>query len=197
MTVRRLHRLIGMTMLLPFVGWAATGFVFFVKPGYGAAYESLPLRMYALDQAITIASRPEWREVRLMKTILGTHLLVRTDAGWSHLDPLTLQPAAAPTDEQMRALIGDAVATRAERYGNVARVSGNSAFTDTGARITLDWTRMTLQQRGRDTDRIDALYRVHYLQWTGSPIFDKILGFVGLAALVTLTVVGATLAFRR
>ena len=33
MTIRRVHRMIGVTMLLPFVGWAMTGFIFFVKPG--------------------------------------------------------------------------------------------------------------------------------------------------------------------
>jgi hypothetical protein len=54
-----------------------------------------------------------------------------------------------------------------------------------------------LSQRGRDTDRIDALYRIHYLQWTGSQAMDKVLGFLGLSLVVALTGLGARLAFRR
>jgi hypothetical protein len=197
MTVRRLHRAIGITMLLPFVGWALTGIIFFIKPGYGGAYEALTVRTYPLEEALAINPRLEWREIRLLRTILGAHLLVRTDSGWTHLDAHTLQPTPAPTEAQVRALIADAVAARQERYGTINRVNGNVAETDTGARVALDWTRMTLQQRGRDTDRIDGLYRVHYLQWTGWPTFDKVLGLLGLGSLIALTAFGATLAFRR
>lgn len=56
---------------------------------------------------------------------------------------------------------------------------------------------MSLQQRGSDTRRIDLLYRIHYLQWTGIKILDKVLGFTGLALVLTLTALGAWLAFRR
>lgn len=197
MTVRRLHRIIGIAMLLPFVGWAITGFIFFVKPGYADAYESLAVKTYPLEQPLTIAPRPEWRELRVVRTILGTHLLARTDSGWAHLDSATLRPAAPPDDAKMRTLMGDTLADNAARYGRVVSVQGTSVETDTGARVTLDWNRLQLQQRGRDTDRIDALYRVHYLQWTGVASVDRILGFVGLTLLLVLTAVGARLAFRR
>ena len=197
MTVRRLHRAIGIAMLLPLVGWALTGFVFFIKPGYGGAYESLAVKTYPLDEPMNIPPHPEWREVRLLKTIVGTHLLVRSDAGWSHLDARTLQPTAPPAEATIRALVADAIASRTERYGRVARITGNAVETDTGARITLDWTRLSLMQRGRDTDRIDALYRVHYLQWTGSAAIDKVLGFLGLTMVIALSLVGARLAIRR
>jgi hypothetical protein len=30
--------------------------------------------------------------------------------------------------------------------------------------VTFDWEGMSLRQPGRDTDRIDFLYRIHYLQ---------------------------------
>jgi hypothetical protein len=195
--IRRLHRAVGITMVLPFVGWAFTGFVFFIKPGYDRAYEALALRTYPLEQPLTISPRPEWREIRVLRTILGPHLLVRAEGGWTHLDANTLQPTPAPSEAQVRALITDAIATRRERYGTIDRLHDNVAETDTGTRITLDWPRMTLQQRGRDTSRIDALYRVHYLQWTGWPTFDKVLGLLGLGSLIALTAFGATLAFRR
>jgi hypothetical protein len=197
MTVRRLHRVIGVAMLLPFAGWAMTGFVFFVKPGYGGAYEALTIKTYPLEHAVTIAPRPDWREFRVLRTVLGTHLLVRTDAGWQHLRADTLQPAAAPDPSAVRTLIGDAFADNPARYGHVVAVRGATVETDTGARVTLDWNHLQLQQRGRDTDWIDALYRVHYLQWTSVPTLDKILGFTGLTLLLALTAFGATLAFRR
>ena len=197
MTVRGVHRIIGITMLLPFVGWAITGFIFFVKPGYGGAYESLSVKTYPLEQPLQIAPQPDWREFRVLKTILGVHVLVRTESGWQHLVPDTLAAAPPPTDAQIQTLVTDAFTTHADRYGRIRQVTGTSVETDTGARITLDWNRLSLAQRGRDTERIDALYRVHYLQWTGSPVIDKVLGFVGLTMIIVLTLLGARLAFRR
>jgi uncharacterized iron-regulated membrane protein len=44
MRVRNLHRIIGIALLLPFFGWAITGMVFFIKPGYAGAYEILTPR---------------------------------------------------------------------------------------------------------------------------------------------------------
>jgi hypothetical protein len=197
MTTRRVHRLIGIAMLLPFLGWTMTGFIFFIKPGYGAAYEALPVKTYPLDPAVTIVPRSDWREARMLKTILGTHLLVRTESGWQHLRPDTLDRAVSPSEEQVRAVVADALAARAERYGGVSRVDGTTVETSTGARVTLDWNRLSLSQRGRDTDRIDALYRIHYLQWTGVPSLDKVLGFMGLTLLLALSGLGARLAFWR
>ena len=46
-------------------------------------------------------------------------------------------------------------------------------------------------------DRIDALYRIHYLQWTGYKLVDRLVGLVGLLLLVTLAVLGVRLAFGR
>ena len=69
--------------------------------------------------------------------------------------------------------------------------------TDTGVEVTLDWNRVSLQQRGRDTDRIDRLYKVHYLQWTGVKSIDRVLGFVGLSLVLGLTVLGVRLALGR
>ena len=184
-------------MLLPLVGWAATGVVFFTKPGYGAAYDALAIRTYPIDSLIAARPDPAWREVRYLRTILGLHLLVRTGQGWSQLDPVTLQSAGPPPDEAIRRLIADAFTANPERYGHIVTLAGGAATTDTGALVSFDWNRMSLQQRGRDTDRIDLLYKVHYLQWTGQKTLDKIVGLAGLVMLVTLTVLGARLAFRR
>ena len=184
-------------MLLPLVAWAATGAVFFTKPGYGAAYDALTIRTYPLEGPIALRPDPAWREVRHLRTILGLHLLARTDKGWVHLDPITLQPAPRPRDEDVKRLMVDAFAGNPSRYGQIVSLDGGTATTDTGAVITFDWNRLSLQQRGRDTDRIDRLYKIHYLQWTGEKTVDKFLGLAGLVLLTALTILGARLAFRR
>ena len=56
--VRKFHRLVGLVMLLPLITWAATGAVFFIKPGYGAAYDALPIRTYPIEGSITVRPDP-------------------------------------------------------------------------------------------------------------------------------------------
>ena len=197
MTVRSLHRLIGLVMVLPFVGWAVTGAIFFLKPGYAGAYDQLHVREYALTSPVNVIPQPGWLEFRVMRTVLGDHLLVRTATGSQHLDPQTLQPRPAPTETELRTLLNDAISADAARYGHLANVYATTATTDTGVRIALSWTRMSLSQAGRDTDRIDGIYKVHYLQWTGVAAIDRVVGAVGLLLLVVLTIFGVTLAFRR
>lgn len=183
-------------MLLPLVGWAITGTVFFIKPGYAGAYDLLAVKTYPLDDSLPVRIQA-WREARLVKTILGTHLLARTDAGWRNLDPSTLRIVAAPAGDALRRLFEDAFTANPDRYGHVATQVDATAHTTTGVDVTLDWNRLALQQRGRDTDRIDALYRIHYLQWTGQKTLDKGVGLAGLLLLVTLTYLGTRLAFGR
>jgi hypothetical protein len=195
--VRKLHRLVGIVMLLPFAGWAVTGAVFFIKPGYGAAYDSLTVRTYPLENPVSVRPDPAWREVRYLRTILGPHLIVRTDKGWVQLNTATVQPAPAPADEDVKRLLTDAFTANPARYGQIVGMADGVATTDTGAVITFDWNRLSLQQRGRDTDRIDRLYKIHYLQWTGQRSVDKVLGLGGLTLLVVLSALGARLAFRR
>src|SRR6185295_16198060 len=79
MRIRRLHRIIGIVLLLPFLGWAITGLIFFIKPGYEGAYEVLSPKTYSLDRAISISPDPSWLEFRYFRTILGEHLIARTN----------------------------------------------------------------------------------------------------------------------
>jgi hypothetical protein len=197
MKIRALHRVIGIILLLPFFGWALTGLVFFTKPGYEGAYEVLSPKTYPLDHPLTINPDPTWLEFRYLKTVLGEHLLVRTGAGWSHLNPADGRPRSGPTEDEIRTLLKDAFTANPRRYGNISKVSGETASTDTGVEVTVDWKRLSLQQRGTDTDRIDLLYKVHYLQWTGVKIIDRVVGMTGIALVLALTVLGAWLAFKR
>jgi hypothetical protein len=197
MKTRSLHRTIGVIMFLPFIGWGITGAIFFLKPGYAGAYEPLQVKSYPLESAAAIQPDPSWLEARLLKTTLGGHLLVRTAEDWQHLDPQTLKPRPAPSEEQTRSLLNDAFSINPQRYGQILAVEGNSIKTDTGVQAKLNWERMTLSQRGRDTERIDFFYKIHYLQWTGIESVDKVLGGVGVALIFALSLLGAILFFRK
>jgi len=197
MKARKLHRVIGVILLLPFLGWAITGFVFFIKPGYAAAYEMLTPKTYALTGALPVNPDPMWLEFRYLRTVLGDHLLARTNKGWQNLSPTDKQPRAMPNETELAQLVQDAFSANPARYGNISRVSGSTVWTDTGIEVNIDWNRMSLQQKGKDTDRIDLLYRIHYLQWTGFKSVDKIVGFAGLVLVIALTTLGAWLAFKR
>jgi hypothetical protein len=195
MKTRKWHRRMGLVMLAPFIGWAITGSIFSLKPGYAGAYEILQPRTYRLANDISVKPDPRWLEFRYLKTILGDHLLVRTAEGWSQLNPSDLIPKNPPEEDEIRLLVEDAIANNTARYGHINHVTGNQVITDTGVRITVDWGRMSFQQRGPDTDRIDALYRIHYLQWTGVSAIDKVLGLLGIILVIALSALGVRLFF--
>jgi hypothetical protein len=182
-------------MLVPFFTWAITGLFFFIKPGYAGAYETLQAKTYPLDGEILVKPDSEWLEFRYLKTVLGTHLLAKTSGGWRHLDAATRSPKSSPDDEETRALVQDAMSANPQRYGNIISIAENKITTDTGVQITLDWNRLSLSQRGPDTDRIDLLYRIHYLQWTGLPALDRAIGFAGIALILILSALGLRLFF--
>lgn len=194
-TTRSLHRVIGLVMLLPFIGWALTGAFFFLKPGYAGAYEILQVKTYPIENNIALQPDPSWTEIRLIKTALGEHLLAKTAKGWINLDPQTRTPKPEPSADDLEALLVDAFSSNPGRYGKVVSISGRRATTDTGVQIQLDWNRLSLSQTGKDTDRIDALYKIHYLQWTGIAGVDKILGALGLVLVLGLSLLGARLFF--
>ena len=197
MRARTLHRVIGIVLLIPFVCWAVTGFIFFIKPGYTAAYEVLTPKLYPISNQLLISEDPKWLEVRYLRTILGDHLLVRTESGWMNLNPNDKRPRSAATDDETRKLVQDAFSINPQRYGRIVSVNGNTVTTDTGVIVTVDWNRMSLQQTGNDTKWIDSLYRIHYLQWTGIKSIDRVIGLTGITLVLVLTGLGACLAFRR
>lgn len=184
-------------MLLPLTGWAVTGAVFFLKPGYADAYDQVQVKTYPLEPNIAFQADPSWLEVRLVKTILGEHLLARTSNGWLHLDPRSTQPRPEPSTDELAALVTEAFSANPARYGKIAAIEGNNITTDTGIRVEMDWNRLALTQRGKDTDRIDLLYKIHYLQWTGVKSLDKVLGALGIILVLLLSALGARLFFNR
>lgn len=193
---RRLHRALGLLLTLPILLWAATGLLFHVKPGWEGAYAALAPVAQPMSGTLAIHPGADWIELRALRTSLGEHWLVRTPAGRLHLDSAG-KPFPRPPGERLAAWIDEALASDPERYGRVLAPDPDDAdgfVTTTGVHVGLDWESLRLSQRGPDTARIDALYRLHYLQWTGVPALDRPLALLGLAGLGALALLGLRLA---
>ena len=190
---KKLHRLIGFAVATPLLLWALTGIVFLIKPGYAGAYDQLSPQRYEIRDTIHLVPAKSWREIKLFRTVLGDHLIVNDGGIWRHLDPTTLLDRPPPSEKELKALIGDAMISDSERYGNIVNVQHGIVSTDTGVEITLDWSRMALGQSGRDTRLINTLYKIHYLQWLGEQKADKVLGVLGIFMLIALLATGLTL----
>jgi hypothetical protein len=194
---KKLHRLIGLAIAAPLLLWALTGIVFLVKPGYAGAYDQLSPKRYEIRDTVRFLPAKGWREIKLFRTVLGDHLIVNDGGSWRHLDPATLQDRPPPSEKELKALISDAMTSDSERYGKIINVQAGKVSTDTGVEITLDWSRVELAQRGRDTRLINTLYKIHYLQWLGEQKADKALGILGLLMLVTLLASGFIMYRKR
>lgn len=177
-------------MLTPLLGWAFTGAIFLTKPGYEGAYEKLPIKTYIIEHNPMVTIDSVWTEFRVIRSILGDHLLVKINGVMQQIDPVSLQPAPPPSDKQVRTLINDAITINPDRYGNLSSLQGLTAKTDTGIEIKLDWNRMTLHQRGWDRQLIETLYKIHYLQWTQWEMINKGFAIAGLLLLLALSIIG-------
>jgi hypothetical protein len=83
---RRIHRFLGWCLILPFFVWALTGLVFFIKPGYQAAFSYLTVKTYPISNVVQLTPQPEWQEIKLLQTVLGTHLMVKQSGSWQQLN---------------------------------------------------------------------------------------------------------------
>jgi hypothetical protein len=192
-TPRRLHKLLGFALLLPFLAWSLTGLFFLLRPAYDAAYASLEPRQYPLPASLELRPQPDWQEFRYLHTVLGPHLLVRSAGGWQQLDPATLEPRPAPDAASIRLLVEEALQADPQRYGSIIEGDARRLHTDTGVDIRVDWPSLSLSQSGRDTRWIDRLYNIHYLRWTGIAAVDQVLGVAGLLLLLLMTWTGTRL----
>ena len=197
MKSRKLHKLIGLILVLPMLGWTFTGLVFFIKPGYQGAYEQLSVKTYPLSGPITIIPQDNWQEVRVVKTVLGEHLIVKANNKSQHLDPTTLLAMPEPTTLQFETLINDAFTDNQARYGDIISTDGLTAKTNTGVEVVLNWSSLRLSQQGQDTQLINLLYQVHYLQWTPFKELNQVVGIFGLILLISLTVLGVRIYLKQ
>ena len=194
---RKFHRITGILLCLPMLGWITTGCIFLIKPGYEGAYARLSTKLYPVTLPIAITPKPDWLSWKLVHTALGHHLLVEATEANMHLDPKNLQPVAFPNQEQLGQLINDATSIDPARYGKISSIIGNKIATSTNVTITIDWQTLSLSQSGNDTAWINRFYKIHYLQWTPYPTLNKLLGITGLTLLLLSLVFGARLLFRQ
>jgi hypothetical protein len=139
MTKRKLHRLTGILLLLPFVAWASTAVFFLVRPAYEQAYEQLRVRQLPITDVIMMVPDHNWQEMRFFRTVLGDHLIVREEDDWQHLDGYTLDPMPQPEAPDLQRLLEDAFTANPQRYGRVLSIDNNIATTDTGVEIHINW----------------------------------------------------------
>lgn len=195
--MQKFHQYLGLFMLLPFIAWAVTGVFFFFKPGYKEAYQPLVVKQYPIDSLISLPVQQAWLEVRQLKTILGHHLLVKTEEGWQQLSLDSLEQIAEPSKLQITQLINDAISQNKTRYGDIDTIDELKITTSEEVRIQLNWQTMSLRQKGADTDFINTIYNIHYLRWTGIKMLDQFLGVIGLILVVVLAGIGTVMTFRR
>lgn len=174
MTWARVHAWLAIVLVAALVIWSVTGLLFHLKPGWDRAYDML---------AIERGGREE------LDTVIGP--LVRVDG---KLDRAPL------TEAEAVALVEDAVSRSRFAYGKVTRV----AVTDATVKVhygdvvvTIDRGAGWISQRGADTDRIDWLYRIHYLQFTGNRTVDRAVAVLGLALIWAVMIPGIVLFVRR
>jgi uncharacterized iron-regulated membrane protein len=207
MSWARVHRWLAIVLVVPLIVWSVTGLLFHLKPGWSRAYDMLsaerPLDAMpaATPDAIAQAAGGPVKRLELFGTALGPLYRV-TLADRTMLLDASLHVRSPLSVDDARTLAADAIAhsSHAAAYGAIrsATVVGDSVRVETaGATLEVDRTSGSVAQRGADTDRIDWLYRLHYLSWTGNKTLDKLLALLGLALIWLVMIPGVVLFVRR
>ncbi len=197
MTPRKIHKIVGLVLLFPFLAWILTGIIFLTKPGYKQAYELINIKQYPLDSEYSIQPEMDWLEYRIFRTILGDHLLVNTNGNWIQLDPRSKTEKVTPNQSDILRLLQDAVSVNPQRYGVVQNLENGIYRTSTDVDLIFNWNTMSISQRGKDTKFIGLMYKIHYLAWLGNKPANILLGILGLLLLSVLIYYGALLSFTK
>lgn len=189
MSWARLHRWLAIAVVAFLVVWTVTGLLFHLKPGWGRAYDMLSIE------------RPG-NSVETFDTAIGRLVRTTSESG-TQLQDAKWPRMLSPLDESSaKALVLDAVSRspyHAEYGGIVATVltDHEARFRfGNGATVTIGRDDARISQRGPDTDRIDWLYRIHYLQWTGNKSIDRVLAVLGLLLVWAVMIPGVVLFVR-
>jgi uncharacterized iron-regulated membrane protein len=210
LTFASFHRWAAIVLVALLVVWSITGLLFHLKPGWDRAYDQLSVKRdepVDLSSVVPVASLTGVSltssgavptSIELFSTVLGPMYRVTTRAGASIVDATTGRVRTFTAEEVTR-LVDDAVSRSpfAKRYGAHLGIDDNKVRYAGEQIVTFSPTTMRISQEGRDTRRIDWLYRIHYLQWTGNKTIDKILAIGGLALIWIVLVPGVVLFVRR
>ncbi|MBA3462670.1 MAG: PepSY domain-containing protein [Deltaproteobacteria bacterium] len=207
MSWAKAHRWLAILLVVLLAVWSVTGLLFHLKPGWSRAYDMLsaerrgPLQPSKLVALSTVGD--DITGLELIDTALGPIYRVSTSQGTSLVDATTGAKKSPLSLADARTLVADAISrsSHAATYGELETADlGDSkvAIACSGGRtIEISRNDGRISQRGRDTDRIDWLYRIHYLQWTGNKTFDRAFSIFGLALIWAVVFPGLVLFVRR
>jgi hypothetical protein len=207
MSWAKAHRWLAIVLVVLLAVWSVTGLLFHLKPGWSRAYDMLsaerggPLHPGKLVALTTIGD--EVTGLELIDTALGPLYRVTTPTGGSLVDASTGQRRSPLSEADARMLALDAVrrSRHAAAYGDIATIQARGeqfvlGFSG-GQTVELGRSDARLSQHGPDTERIDWMYRIHYLQWTGNKTFDRAFAMFGLALIWAVIIPGMVLFVRR
>lgn len=207
MTWAKAHRWLAIVLVVLLVVWSVTGLLFHLKPGWSRAYDMLsaerggplqPSKLVALS-----AVGDDITGLELIDTALGPLYRVSTTQGSSLVDATSGVKKSPLSLADARTLVADAISrsSHAPAYGTFEtadlRDSNVVIAYSGGQTIEVSRSDARISQRGGDTDRIDWLYRIHYLQWTGNKTFDRAFAIFGLVLIWAVVLPGLVLFVRR
>jgi uncharacterized iron-regulated membrane protein len=207
MTWAKAHRWLAVLLVVLLAVWSVTGLLFHLKPGWDRAYDMLsaerggPLHPAQLVAPATVGD--DITGLELIDTALGPLYRVTNAAGSFLVDASTGTRRSPLSEADARTLALDAVSRSKHQvaYGQVGSVTSREdavvlVFSG-GATVEVSRADARMSQRGHDTDRIDWLYRIHYLQWTGNKTIDRAFAMFGLALIWAVVIPGLVLFVRR
>jgi uncharacterized iron-regulated membrane protein len=208
-TWSRVHRYLALLLVVPLIVWSVTGLLFHLKPGWSRAYDMLdaeqPLETANVTPVATVvATFPEGvQHLELFGTAIGPMYRITTKNGTALVDATTGTRRSPLTESDAKALVLDAVSHSREKagYGELAATEAKDDVVrfrfSGGVIVDIDRNDARISQHGSDTERIDWLYRIHYLKWSGKKTLDRVLALVGLALIWAVLIPGLVLAWRR
>ena len=200
---RRVHRWLAIVLVIPLVLWSITGLLFHLKPGWSRAYDMLDPERPAQVHIDKLVLPDGATRVEVFSTAIGPLARVTTPKGDELYDAGTGTKRSPLPIDAAQALAVDAIGRShfASAYGTATRVTSTETTVTLeladGPVVEAGRNDGRLSQRGPDTDRIDWLYRIHYLQLTGNKTFDKILALAGLLLIWLVLIPGVVLFVRR
>lgn len=191
-SARALHRFAGAGLVLPLVLWIGTGLLFHVKPGWDEAYEPLAAPPSGPPPWERVVFSPAALKVRGLldegPVSLAAHpsglvaYFGRRDGQAAAVDGTSGDPIPPSSEGVARAFAlaaisasrhtasyGTIVSARATVHRSALTGAEDPAFlflTTGEKRLLVDRVTGEVTQGGALNDRIDLLYRVHYMQWT-------------------------------
>jgi len=183
--IQKLQKLTGLILAVPLLVMAITGLFLIPQPKSVSTGNIIELKKYPITRKFTIIPHSFWQSYSVLRTVLGYHLIVKTDTGYVNLDPVTFEKKNKPNEEFLRALVNDALSINRHKFGTVVKTDGVNFVTNTGFKLKLDWNKLEIIRKTRPRTFRNLLLRIHRFEWTGDKQIDRGLIFAtGLLAMI-------------